>query len=61
MAACAGEVSVFADTNLGTHIAMNVPLEITAGAFKSKEKKKRATILMKLLYPPTIADFLLSC
>ena len=41
MAACAGEVSVFADTNLGTHIAMNVPLEITAGAFKSKEKKKK--------------------
>ncbi|XP_028759237.1 uncharacterized protein LOC114718143, partial [Neltuma alba] len=34
MATLAGEVSVFADTNLGTRIALNVPHNITAGAFK---------------------------
>ncbi|KAK4254641.1 hypothetical protein QN277_009994 [Acacia crassicarpa] len=34
MATLAGEVSVFADTNLGTRIALNVPEDITAGAFK---------------------------
>lgn len=34
MATFAGEVSVFADTNLGTRISFNVPQDITAGAFK---------------------------
>ncbi|KAI9107282.1 hypothetical protein K1719_021670 [Acacia pycnantha] len=34
MATLAGEVSVFVDTNLGTRIALNVPQDITAGAFK---------------------------
>lgn len=36
MASSTGEVPVFTDTNLGTHIAMSVSSDITAGDFKSK-------------------------
>ncbi|KAJ7969423.1 COP1-interacting protein 4.1 [Quillaja saponaria] len=38
MAALASEVSVFADTNLDTRIAMTVPPDITAGEFKNVER-----------------------
>lgn len=48
MAAFAGEVSVFAETNLGTRIAMNVPQDITAGAFKSKKNGSLFQVLFLL-------------
>lgn len=36
MASSSGEVAVFADTNMGTHIAMAVSPDITAADFNSK-------------------------
>lgn len=39
MKGTAAEVAVFADTDLGTHIAFNVPPHITTGALKSKNNR----------------------
>jgi len=46
------QVTVFADTNLGTHIAFNAPPDITAASLKSKStalKKRKKTFFF--LYP----------
>ncbi|KAJ0101363.1 hypothetical protein Patl1_03930 [Pistacia atlantica] len=40
MASSTGEVPVFTDTNLGTHIAMAVSPDITTGDFKSEAEVK---------------------
>ncbi|KAG7595319.1 hypothetical protein ISN45_Aa01g040140 [Arabidopsis thaliana x Arabidopsis arenosa] len=46
--AVAEEVTVFAETNLGTRIVMTVPLDITAADFKRKLEKTHASCFSNL-------------
>lgn len=57
MAASTVEVPVFTDTNLGTRIAMAVPLDITARDFKSEPEISLPLLSSRLVFLILLLSF----